>query len=109
MNRLGGKILRPIEGQQVVILKEHHRFQGLAALELSKDALEQRAHRFGGDGIEYLAHLRVARHAVNRVDRPQVPSTRCLSKASSDGDLRENRAKAAMSASVKEISVSLRR
>jgi hypothetical protein len=73
VNCLGGKILRPVEGQQVVIIQEHHRFQRLATLELSKDAFEQRTHRFGGDGIEYLTHLRVARHVVNRVDGPQVP------------------------------------
>jgi hypothetical protein len=73
MNRLGGKRLRPIERQQVGILKEQQRFQGLAALELSKNALEQRAYRCGGDRIESLAPLRVARHAVHRVDRPPVP------------------------------------
>ena len=73
MHGLGGKILRPIERQHGVVIKEQHRFQGLAALELSKDALAQRAHRFGGDWIEYLAPLRVARHAINSVDRPQVP------------------------------------
>ena len=72
VNRLEEKYLRPIEGQQVVIIKEHHRFQRLAALELSKDAFEQRTQRFGEIGSS-IAHLRVAWHVVNRVDGPQVP------------------------------------
>src|SRR5216683_5197681 len=39
----------------------------------------------------------------------KLPSARSLSKASREGDLRENMANADMSASVKEMSVSLRR
>jgi hypothetical protein len=42
VNRLGGEIPRAIEGEQIGSLKEHHRFQRFAALELSKDALEAR-------------------------------------------------------------------
>ena len=42
VNRLGGEIPRAIEGEQIGPLKEHHRFQRFAALELSKDALEAR-------------------------------------------------------------------
>ena len=110
MNRLGGKILRPIEGQQVVIIKEHHRFQRLAALELSKDAFEQRTQRFGGDGIEYLAHLRVAWHVVNRVDGPQVPFDPVFVESQQRWRFeRKQGNKPTLSASVKEISVSLRR
>jgi hypothetical protein len=41
VNRLRGKIPRPIERQQVVAIQVRHRFQRLAALELSKDTLEQ--------------------------------------------------------------------
>ena len=37
---------------------------------------------------------------------PQWPSTRCVSKASRDGDVREHMANADMSASVQDISVS---
>src|SRR5712692_6339213 len=40
---------------------------------------------------------------------PKLPSARSLSKARREGDLRENMANADISASVKEMSVSLRR
>ena len=41
VNRLRGKITRPLERQQVVAITVRHRFQRLAALELPKDTLEQ--------------------------------------------------------------------
>ena len=53
MNRLGSKILRAIKGQEIMAIKERHRFQRLAALELPKDALEYRAEPLGGDGVKY--------------------------------------------------------
>ena len=49
-------------------IKEHHRFQCLAALALPKDALEDRAEPLRGDGVKYLAHMGVARDPLNPVD-----------------------------------------
>ncbi len=73
VNRLGGKIPRAIECQEIVALKKRHRFQGLAVLQLLKDALKHWAERLGRHRIEDLAHLRVTRHAFNAVDRSQIP------------------------------------
>src|SRR5713101_4459211 len=53
-------------------IKERHRFQRLAALELPKDALEYRAEPLGGDGVKYLAHVGVARDPLNAVDGVQI-------------------------------------
>jgi hypothetical protein len=41
VNRLGGKIPRAIECQEIAAIEKYHRFKRLAALELPKDALEQ--------------------------------------------------------------------
>ena len=72
VNRLGGKISRAIKGEQVVAVKEHQRFEHLAALQLPKDALEHWAWGLRGHRIEYLPHLRVARNASDAVDRPSI-------------------------------------
>ena len=90
-------------------IQERHRFQRLAALELPKDALEYRTEPFRRDRVQYLAHVGVARNPRNPVDGVQIALTRSLSKARSEGAFRENIANAAISASVKAISVSLGR
>ena len=72
MDRLGSKILRAIEGQEIMAIKERHRFQCLAALELPKDALEYRAEPLGGDGVKYLAHVGVTWDPLNPVDGVQI-------------------------------------
>jgi hypothetical protein len=41
VNRLGGKIPRPIESQSIVLSQKRQRFTCLTALELSKNAVEQ--------------------------------------------------------------------
>src|SRR2546428_11565586 len=46
---------------------------------------------------------------LNAVDSAKLPAARSFSKARREGDLRENMANADISASVKEMSVSLRR
>ena len=53
-------------------IKERHRFQRLAALELPKDALEHWAEPLRGDRIKDLAHVRVARDTLNAVDGVQI-------------------------------------
>ena len=68
MNRRGRKIRCAIEGQEIMALKERHRFQRLAALELPKDAREHRAEPLGGDRTKDLAHERVTRDTLNPVD-----------------------------------------
>ena len=50
MNCLGRKILRAIQGQEIMAIQEHHRFQRLAALELPKDALKDRTEPLGETG-----------------------------------------------------------
>ena len=53
-------------------IKKRHRFQRLAALELSKDTLEHRAEPLGGDRIKDFAHARVAWDPLNAVDGVQI-------------------------------------
>ena len=65
---LGGKIFCPIERQSIVAIKKRHRFQGLATLELPKDALAHRAEPRGGDQIQDLAPRRVAWDMLDPVD-----------------------------------------
>ena len=72
VNRLGGKILRAIERQEVMAIQKRHRFQRLATLELPKDALEHRAEHLGGDRVKDFAHVRVARDPRNTVDGVQI-------------------------------------
>src|SRR5215510_11802770 len=60
VNRLGRKILRTIQGQEIMAIQKRHRFQRLAALKLPKDALKDRAEPLGRDGVKYLAHVGVA-------------------------------------------------
>ena len=72
VNGLGGKIFCPIERQSIVSIKKRHRFKGLATLELSKDALEQRADHLGGDRVKDCAHMRVARDPLTAVDGVQI-------------------------------------
>ena len=72
VNGLGGKIFCPIERQSIVSIKKRHRFQGLATLELPKDALEQRTEHLGGDWVKDFAHMRVARDSLNAVDGVQI-------------------------------------
>ena len=50
-------------------IKKHHRFKGLATLELPKDTLEQRAEHLGGDRVKDLVPVRVARDPLNAVVR----------------------------------------
>ena len=85
MNRLGGKILRAIKGQEIMAIQERHRFQRLAALELPKDALEHRAEPLGGDGVKDLAHVRVARDPLNPVDGVQIALDPLLVKGEERG------------------------
>jgi len=72
VNRLGGKIPRPIERQQVAVIEKHHRFERFAALELPQDALEHRAEPLGGDRVTDVAHMCVARDPLNAVDGVQI-------------------------------------
>ena len=75
-------------------------------LELAKEAHEHRAEQLGGDGVQDFAHVRVARNPRNAVDGVQIASARSLSKARSEGALRENMAKADMRTSDSAISTS---
>ena len=69
---LGGKIVRPIERQPIVPIKQCHRCKRLATLELSKDAREHRTEPLGGDRVKDFAHVRVARDPRNAVDGVQI-------------------------------------
>ena len=90
-------------------IKKRHRFKRLASLQLPKDTLEHRTEHLGGDRVKDGAHMHVARDAHNAVDGVQIALGALLVKGEERGRLRENMAKADMSASVKEISVSSRR
>src|SRR4029450_13861481 len=85
VNCLGGKILCAIKCQEVMIIKKRHRFQRLASLELSKDALEHRTKPLGGDRIEALAHVCVARHTLDPVDGVQIALGSLLVKGEERG------------------------
>ena len=66
-------------------IKECHRFQRLAALELPKDARESRAEPLGGDGVKDLAHVSVARDPLNSVDGVQIALDPLLVKGQERG------------------------
>ena len=85
MNRLGRKILRAIQGQEIMTIQECHRFQRLAALELPKDALEYRPEPLGGDGVKDCAHVGVARDPRNPVDAVQIAFDPLLVKGEERG------------------------
>jgi hypothetical protein len=68
VHRLRGARARAIEGQYIAVLQEHHRFERLPSLSLGKHALEHRAERLGGDRIQDLTHVRVARDTLDPVD-----------------------------------------
>src|SRR5713226_4577738 len=72
VNRLGGKISRTIECQEVMTIQKRQRFKRLASLHLPKDTLEQRTERLRGERIEYLAHVGVAGHTLKAVNRFQI-------------------------------------
>jgi hypothetical protein len=85
VNRLGGEIARAIERQQIVAVKERHRFQCLATLELAKDAREHRAEQPGGDWIKDFAPVRVARDPRNAVDGVHIALRSLLVKGQERG------------------------
>jgi hypothetical protein len=85
VDRLGGKILRAVEGQYIVPLKKRQWFQGLTALELLKDTLEQRAEHLGGDRLQDFAHVRVARDPLNAVDGVHIALRALLVKGQERG------------------------
>ena len=99
----GGKISGAVQGQQVAFLVENERLQGLPALHLAKDRVEQRAQLPRLHGIENLAHLRVGRDGAIRNRLRMFSSLRRSSKASKEGSFRENMANADMSVSGNEI------
>jgi hypothetical protein len=78
VHRLGGKIPRAIKSQQIVAIKERHRFQRLAALPLPKDTREHRPEHLGGDRVKDFAHVHVARDPLNAVDGVQIALGPCL-------------------------------
>ena len=92
-----------------VAIKKHQRFKGFTPLELPEDAREHWAEHLGRDWVKDGAHVRVTRDSRNAIDRVQIALSPLLVKGQERGALRENMAKADMSASVKEISVSSRR
>src|SRR4029077_14532412 len=61
-----------IERQEIMAIKERHRFKRFAALQLPEDALEHETERLRRNRIEYLAHLRIARNAPDAVDGAQI-------------------------------------
>jgi hypothetical protein len=69
VDRLGGEIARAIERQEIAVIHEPHRFERVAALDLSDDALEDWAERLGGNRIQDLAHVRVTRDALDTIER----------------------------------------
>jgi hypothetical protein len=85
VKRLGRKILRAIQGQEIMAIQEHHRFQRLAALELSKDTLKDRAEPLGRDGVKYLAPVGVARDPLNPVAGGQIACDPLLVKGEERG------------------------
>jgi hypothetical protein len=85
VNRLGGKILCAIERQEVMAIKKRHRFKRLASLPLPQDALEPRTEHLGGDWGKDGAHVRVARDAVNAVERVQIALRALLVKGQERG------------------------
>ena len=72
VNGLRGKIPRAIECQEIIAVKEHHLFQGFAALELPKNRPKHGAKRLRGHRIEALTHRRVTRDVLNAVDGGQI-------------------------------------
>jgi len=68
MHGFGGNIPGAIEGKHITAREKYHLFKRFAALQLPKDACEQRPQGFGCNGIEHLSHVRVARGARNAVD-----------------------------------------
>jgi hypothetical protein len=104
VNLLGGKIVRAIKGDEGVAVHKHHLFKRFATLEGAKDVLEQ-----GTEGLG-LDRTSIARMAVSQSTRSmpytrcKFPSVRSRSKASSEGDLSENKAKADRSTSVRAMS-----
>src|SRR5438309_11250910 len=66
-------------------IKKRHRFQGLATLELAKEALEHRAEHLGGDRVKDFAYVRVARDSLNAVDGVQIALGALLVKGQERG------------------------
>ena len=85
MNRLGRKIPRAIQGQEIMAIKKCHRFKRLATLELPQDALEHGAEPLGGDRVKDFAHARVTRDPLNAVDGVQIPLSPFLVKSQERG------------------------
>src|ERR687892_2285421 len=73
VNLLGGKVARAIEGQEVVALDKDHLFERFAALQGSKDTLEQGTEGLGLDRVEYLTHRRITGNPLDAVDLLQIP------------------------------------
>jgi hypothetical protein len=77
-----------------VALDKDQCLQCLATLKRSKDVLEQRAQGLGLNRIEYLTHGGIAGHPFDAVNPLQIVLGSLWSKASKEGDFRENMAKA---------------
>jgi hypothetical protein len=104
VNLFGGEIARAIEGQEVMPLAKHPLREHLASLELTKDLLERWSQRLGSNGIEDLAHRRMAGPALKAIDPLQVVFGSLFVKGEQRGGVSENIAKADISASRKGIS-----
>jgi hypothetical protein len=85
VNRFGRKILRAIKGQEVMAIQKCHRFQGLAALHLPKDARKHWTEHLGGDWIKDGAHVRVTRDPLNAIDSVQIALSALLVKGQERG------------------------
>jgi hypothetical protein len=68
VHRLGGDSARAIERHQRGASKERQRCPCLATLELAQEAREHRAEQRGGDGVQEVAQVRVARNPPHAVD-----------------------------------------
>ncbi len=64
----GGKIPRPIQGQQITALIKDQRLERFAALQLPKDPAKHRPQGVGGHGIQPLSHIGVARDALDAIE-----------------------------------------
>ena len=99
----GGKISGAVQGQQVAFLVENERLQGLPALHLAKDRVEQRAN-FRGSTESRISRICVSEGMRTIRNRLRMfSSLRRSSKASKEGSFRENMANADMSVSGNEI------
>ena len=66
-------------------IEELQRFQRLAALELPKESLKDRAEPLGGDRVQDLTHVSVTRDSLNPVDGMQIVLDSLLVKGKQRG------------------------